>query len=148
MCLEAICNKTWYVHTGVGIWSLSVFKVFSRFLPADDFVAEFWPCAWCPHILIGVLGGRVLPGGPFWQQVGVPTSSSSFWGPLKFHWKLILKDASVPTEISLIQAKFLLKFENNLNFVDSEHLEHIFLVSEEICVWLRPPKKSATLRPP
>ena len=62
---------------------------FLRLFPAADFVADFWPCAWCPHILIGVLGGQLLPRDPFQQQVGVPGSSSMIWGPLNIPENLV-----------------------------------------------------------
>ena len=69
---------------------------FLRFFPAADFVADFLPCAWCPHILIGVLGGQVLPGDPFRQQVGVPGSPSTIWGPLNIPENLVFLKISKP----------------------------------------------------
>ena len=53
-------------------------------------------CAWCPHILIGVLGGQVLPGDPFRQQVGVPGSPSTIWGPLNIPENLVFLKISKP----------------------------------------------------
>ena len=54
----------------------------------DDFVADFLPCAWCLHIFIGVLGGRVLPEDPFRQQMGSPAPHRGFDGFWNF-WNFL-----------------------------------------------------------
>jgi len=135
-------------YTRAGTWNLSFFGGFPKFFSADDFVADFWHCAWCPHILIGVFGGRVLPGDPSWKNFGVPPASSRIWGPLKFHGNPIFKHISDPVKIGLIEAKIIKICSNSMNLIDPEHTNPIFFCFWNYMCLFKPPKKIGNIATP
>ena len=88
-------------------------------------------CAWCPHILIGVLGGRVFPGDPFRQQLGVPGSSSRIWGFWKF-WTF-LKILKISDFWKFFEFLIFWNLKKNLKkflcHVDDHHVCKYFIIN-------------------
>ena len=123
------------------------FCSFFIFSWTDDFVADFRPCAWCPHILIGVLGGRVLLGDPSCWKLGVPDSSSTIWGLLKFCGKLNSKQNPGSAKMRLIMRKSGIICLNIMFWSRAQWLEHIFLFLSTYMYCCDDKKNSATLRP-
>ena len=138
-------------YTRAGTWNLSIFGGFPRFFPAHDFVADFWPCAWCPHILIGVLGGQLLPGDHFQQHVGVPTTSSAIWRVLKFKRGSHFQHILAHMKIGLNMRKNAVKCENSMVLALCLIIGTNFFAFEHIYVcllWWKKFGNIATLLPP
>jgi hypothetical protein len=138
-------------YTRASIWKICIFLRFFIFCLADNFVADFPHCAWCPHILIGVLGGYLLPGDPPRKILGVPDPPSRIYGLPKSDEKQNFQHILGTPKMRLINEKSIIKSKNSMFWRHVRYFWYIFFVFEHkyICFWCR--KKfgnTATLQPP